>query len=129
MKNVRQLTLEAPYESYQNNLKKGANLQSLVGAVFQVRKTDETDFRRCFATCGPPSIGLYAHKKDIQRLILSSDGLIKKIGQVSPSHASSSYNLAIYHGMDLVYRSEVIQVRKAQRKFITICLIWTSKIG
>ncbi|KAI1812127.1 CobB/CobQ-like glutamine amidotransferase domain-containing protein [Poronia punctata] len=33
-----------------------------LGAVFQVRKSDETRFRRCFATCGPPP------------------GLLKKIG-------------------------------------------------
>jgi phosphoribosylformylglycinamidine synthase len=25
-----------------------------LGAVFQVRKSDEINFRRCFATCGPP---------------------------------------------------------------------------
>ncbi|KAK1453888.1 phosphoribosylformylglycinamidine synthase, partial [Colletotrichum melonis] len=25
-----------------------------LGAVFQVRKEDETNFKRCFATCGPP---------------------------------------------------------------------------
>lgn len=35
-----------------------------LGAVFQVRKKDETNFKRCFATCGPPP------------------GLIRKIGRV-----------------------------------------------
>ncbi|KAI9886980.1 MAG: hypothetical protein M1823_001196 [Watsoniomyces obsoletus] len=37
-----------------------------LGGVFQVRKKDETEFHRCFATCGPPP------------------GLIKKIGRVPP---------------------------------------------
>ena len=37
-----------------------------LGAVFQVRKSDEVNFRRCFATCGPPP------------------GLIKKFGSVNP---------------------------------------------
>ncbi len=35
-----------------------------LGAVFQVRKKDEIEFNRCFATCGPPP------------------GMIKKIGRV-----------------------------------------------
>lgn len=37
-----------------------------LGAVFQIRKSDETNFQRCFATCGPPP------------------GLIKKFGVVVP---------------------------------------------
>ncbi|KAL1867642.1 hypothetical protein VTK73DRAFT_4065 [Phialemonium thermophilum] len=37
-----------------------------LGAVFQVRKSDEINFKRCFATCGPPP------------------GLIKKCGIVLP---------------------------------------------
>lgn len=37
-----------------------------LGAVFQVRKGDETNFKRCFATCGPPP------------------GLIRKLGAVLP---------------------------------------------
>jgi len=60
-----------------------------LGAIFQVKKTDEINFHRCFATCGPP------------------DGLIKRIGQVSPSSSSSPYDLAIYHRMNLVYRSPI----------------------
>lgn len=55
-----------------------------LGAVFQIRHSDEINFHRCFATCGPP------------------DGLIKKIGRVS-SHGKQ--DLAIYHGSTLVYRS------------------------
>ncbi|KAH6686255.1 phosphoribosylformylglycinamidine synthase [Plectosphaerella plurivora] len=38
-----------------------------LGAVFQVRKSDEINFKRCFATCGPPP------------------GLIRKIGVVTDS--------------------------------------------
>jgi phosphoribosylformylglycinamidine synthase len=37
-----------------------------LGAVFQIRKKDEINFKRCFATCGPPP------------------GLIKKFGIVPP---------------------------------------------
>lgn len=55
-----------------------------LGAVFQVRKEDEINFHRCFATCGPP------------------DGLIKKIGRVPPA---STQDVTIYHGPKLVYRA------------------------
>ncbi|KAJ9268531.1 hypothetical protein DTO271D3_3119 [Paecilomyces variotii] len=55
-----------------------------LGAVFQVRKGHETQFRSCFATCGPPP------------------GLITKIGRVSEK---SKQNLAIYQGQTLVYRN------------------------
>lgn len=48
-----------------------------LGAVFQVRKSDEINFKRCFATCGPPA------------------GLIKKIGIVQDS---SKQSLAIRYG-------------------------------
>ena len=54
-----------------------------LGAVFQVRKEDEINFHRCFATCGPPP------------------NLIKKIGRVAPA---SEQDLTIYHGAELVYR-------------------------
>jgi len=56
-----------------------------LGAVFQVRKSDENHFKACFATCGPPP------------------GLIYKIGRVSTK--SSQQNIAIYHGGRLVYRA------------------------
>lgn len=56
-----------------------------LGAVFQVRKTDENRFKACFATCGPPP------------------GLIYKIGRVSTK--STQQNMAIYHGGKLVYRA------------------------
>lgn len=55
-----------------------------LGAVFQVRKSDEMNFIRCFATCGPPS------------------GLIKKVGRV-PSE--SKQDITFYHGATLIYRA------------------------
>ncbi|KAL8836727.1 MAG: hypothetical protein Q9170_002791 [Blastenia crenularia] len=42
-----------------------------LGAVFQIRKGNEIEFNKCFATCGPP------------------DGLIKIIGYVPPSSKQS----------------------------------------
>ena len=56
-----------------------------LGAVFQVRKSDEQRFKACFATCGPP------------------DGLIHKIGRVSTK--SSKQEIVIYNGPKLVYRA------------------------
>ncbi|ODH52842.1 phosphoribosylformylglycinamidine synthase [Paracoccidioides brasiliensis] len=55
-----------------------------LGAVFQVRKKHETQFRSCFSTCGPPP------------------GLIFRIGRVSEK---SKQNLAIYHDATLIYRN------------------------
>ena len=55
-----------------------------LGAVFQVRQKDETEFHRAFATCGPPT------------------GLIKRIGRVPQS---TKQELTIHHGPSLVYRS------------------------
>jgi phosphoribosylformylglycinamidine synthase len=48
-----------------------------LGAVFQVRKSDEINFMRCFATCGPPP------------------GLIRKIGLVP---VTSKQKLSIHYG-------------------------------
>lgn len=48
-----------------------------IGAVFQIRKSDEKRFRRCFATCGPPP------------------GLLKKIGY---TRATSKQSLIVRHG-------------------------------
>jgi phosphoribosylformylglycinamidine synthase len=56
-----------------------------LGAVFQVRKEHENAFKACFATCGPPP------------------GLLHKIGRVSTK--SSTQNIAIYHGSQLIFRS------------------------
>ncbi|MCJ1473539.1 hypothetical protein MMC13_002190 [Lambiella insularis] len=55
-----------------------------LGAVFQIRKKDETEFHRAFATCGPPH------------------GLITKIGRVS---STDTQNLTIHHGASLVYKA------------------------
>jgi phosphoribosylformylglycinamidine synthase len=56
-----------------------------LGAVFQVRKSDEINFIRCFATCGPPP------------------GLIRKIGRVP---ATSKQQLSIRYGPTSVLRME-----------------------
>ncbi|KAI3319361.1 CobB/CobQ-like glutamine amidotransferase domain-containing protein [Xylariaceae sp. AK1471] len=53
-----------------------------LGAVFQVRKSDEARFRRCFATCGPPP------------------GLLKKIGFARSSVKQSL--IVRYHGKSLI---------------------------
>lgn len=63
-----------------------------LGAVFQVRKSDENHFKACFATCGPPP------------------GLLHKIGRVSTK--STSQNIAIYHGGKLIYRAPRSQLQR-----------------
>ncbi|PQE28081.1 phosphoribosylformylglycinamidine synthase protein [Rutstroemia sp. NJR-2017a WRK4] len=66
-----------------------------LGAVFQVRKSDEVNFMRCFATCGPPP------------------GLIRKIGRVP---AASKQQLSIRYGQKPVLhmaRSELQQLWSA----------------
>ena len=55
-----------------------------LGAVFQIRKRHETEFNRCFATCGPP------------------EGLIKRIGRV-PRGAPAKQDLTLIHGTRVVY--------------------------
>lgn len=60
-----------------------------LGAVFQVRKADEINFHRCFATCGPPR------------------GLITKIGQASAGHAPAEREFSIYHGVEVIYASTI----------------------
>ena len=55
-----------------------------LGAVFQIRKKDEIDFHRCFATCGPPP------------------GMIKKIGRVPPA---ANQDLDILYGTKLIYHA------------------------
>lgn len=62
-----------------------------LGAVFQVRKEDETNFHGCFATCGPP------------------DGLIKRIGRVAPA---AQQDLVIYHRADLVYKESRTELQQ-----------------
>ncbi|KAL1597040.1 phosphoribosylformylglycinamidine synthase [Paraconiothyrium brasiliense] len=55
-----------------------------LGAVFQVRKKDEVNFNRCFATCGPPP------------------GMIKKIGRVP---AASKQEVSFAFGSQVIYRA------------------------
>ncbi|KAJ9640051.1 phosphoribosylformylglycinamidine synthase [Coniosporium apollinis] len=55
-----------------------------LGAVFQVRKKHENEFKNCFATCGPPP------------------GLIKKIGRVPPV---SKQEISLFRGTNVVYRN------------------------
>lgn len=57
-----------------------------LGAVFQIRKADETRFKACFATCGPPP------------------GLIHKIGSIS-KQSHTSQNLSFYWRAKLVHRA------------------------
>ena len=61
-----------------------------LGAIFQVRKSDEINFKRCFATCGPPP------------------GLIRNIGRVSEIHKQK---LSIRWGGKILHidRSELQQ--------------------
>jgi phosphoribosylformylglycinamidine synthase len=55
-----------------------------LGAVFQVRKKDEVNFNRCFATCGPPP------------------GMVRKIGRVPPS---SKQEISFAFGSKVLYRN------------------------
>ena len=70
-------------------------LQSLfheeLGAIFQVRKSDETNFMRCFATCGPPP------------------GLIRKIGRVP---AASKQQLAIRYGQQAILHMSRVELQQ-----------------
>jgi phosphoribosylformylglycinamidine synthase len=62
-----------------------------LGAVFQVRKSDETNFKRCFATCGPPK------------------GLITKIGRIPPA---SKQKLTIRYGLQSVLNLDRAQMQQ-----------------
>ena len=62
-----------------------------LGGVFQIRKQDETEFHKAFATCGPPP------------------GLIKKIGRVS---SSKEQEIVIYYGHELVYRRDRVGLQQ-----------------
>jgi phosphoribosylformylglycinamidine synthase len=55
-----------------------------LGAVFQVRKKDEVNFSRCFATCGPPP------------------GMVKKIGRVPET---SKQEISFAFGSKILYRN------------------------
>ncbi|KAK2623769.1 hypothetical protein QTJ16_006950 [Diplocarpon rosae] len=63
-----------------------------LGAVFQVRKSDETRFKSCFSTCGPPP------------------GMVRKIGRVP---TASKQELSIRYGQQSILhmrRSDMQQV-------------------
>ncbi|CZT08539.1 related to phosphoribosylformylglycinamidine synthase [Rhynchosporium agropyri] len=63
-----------------------------LGAVFQVRKSDETRFRSCFSTCGPPS------------------GMVRKIGRIP---AVTKQELSVRYGQQSILhmrRSEMQQM-------------------
>jgi phosphoribosylformylglycinamidine synthase len=62
-----------------------------LGAVFQVRKQDETNFNRCFATCGPPP------------------GLIRKIGRIP---ATSKQKLSIRYGQASILSMERTELQQ-----------------
>ncbi|KAN0099684.1 phosphoribosylformylglycinamidin [Hyaloscypha variabilis] len=74
-----------------DNVAKGSSMGNVLaalfneelGAIFQVKKSDEINFNRCFATCGPPK------------------GLIKKIGRIP---ASSKQELSIRYGQKEILR-------------------------
>ena len=55
-----------------------------LGAVFQVRKKHEVEFKSCFATCGPPP------------------GLIKRIGSVP---ATSKQDITFRYGLNAVFQA------------------------
>jgi phosphoribosylformylglycinamidine synthase len=56
-----------------------------LGAVFQVRKKDETRFKGCFASCGPPP------------------GLIKRLGTVATG-SKKSQTITFRHGLKTLYQ-------------------------
>lgn len=62
-----------------------------LGAVFQIRKSDERKFRRCFATCGPPP------------------GLLKRIGYV---RATSKPSLLVRHGSTTIVDLDRAQMQQ-----------------
>ena len=62
-----------------------------LGAVFQVHKSDEMNFIRCFATCGPPP------------------GLIRKIGRVP---ATSKQQLSVRHNQTVVLRMDRAELQQ-----------------
>ncbi|RDW71491.1 phosphoribosylformylglycinamidin [Coleophoma cylindrospora] len=66
-----------------------------LGAVFQVRKSDEINFIRCFATCGPPP------------------GLVRKIGRVP---AASKQKLVIRQGQQAILSMDRAELQQEWTK-------------
>jgi phosphoribosylformylglycinamidine synthase len=62
-----------------------------LGAVFQIRKKDEINFKRCFATCGPPP------------------GLIKKFGVVPPK---TKQTLTVSYGARPVATLDRVEIQQ-----------------
>ncbi|KAF1812342.1 phosphoribosylformylglycinamidine synthase [Eremomyces bilateralis CBS 781.70] len=62
-----------------------------LGAVFQVRKSDEVRFNSCFATCGPPK------------------GLITRIGKTTEV---SKQNLSFFRGASMLYKESRITLQQ-----------------
>ena len=69
-----------------------------LGAVFQIRKRDITEFHRCFATCGPPA------------------GMLKTIGRIP---RRTQQDLTIHHGTRLIYQASraLLQQRWASTSY------------
>ncbi|KAF2153551.1 phosphoribosylformylglycinamidine synthase [Myriangium duriaei CBS 260.36] len=94
--------LEITLDNICNGVENGNMVKGLfneeLGAVFQVRKTDEADFIGCFASCGPPK------------------GLIKKIGRV-PAATKQELTFNFHH--KVVYRAsrESLQQRWASTSY------------
>ena len=87
--------LEIMTDSLSSSKSTGAIMEALfseeLGGVFQVRKRDEIEFNRAFASCGPPR------------------GLIKRIGRVP---ASKKQELVIYHYNGLIFRASRAQLQQ-----------------
>lgn len=62
-----------------------------LGAVFQVRKSDEINFMRCFATCGPPP------------------GLVRKIGRIP---AVTKQMLSIRYGQQAILHMDRVDLQQ-----------------
>jgi phosphoribosylformylglycinamidine synthase len=62
-----------------------------LGAVFQIRKSDETNFMRCFATCGPPR------------------NMIRKIGRVP---AASKQKLTVRYGQQSLLNIDRVEMQE-----------------
>ena len=66
-----------------------------LGAVFQVRKSDEINFNRCFATCGPPP------------------RMIRKIGRIP---AASKQKLSIRYGQQSILHMDRSEMQRQWSK-------------
>ena len=85
--------LEVNVDTISNSGAAGDMIEALfneeLGAVFQIKKSDEAAFKRCFATCGPPP------------------GLLKTIARVSKKP-----QLDIIYGTQVVYSETRIELQR-----------------